>query len=141
MFSKDLERSIHRSYQLAREAKHEYMTVEHLLLALLDDPAAQEVLRACHADSDRLRRELEQGINESVSVLPGDDDRVGLGGLDVVDDVGVVQVVGGQSGHSRHLFSKSLSRSWSWMGSRKVGSRQRKGQSGPTTASRSARFS
>ena len=75
MFSKDLEHSIHRSYQLAREARHEYMTVEHLLLALLDNPAAQEVLRACHADTDRLRQELEQGISESVSVLPGDDGR------------------------------------------------------------------
>ena len=75
MFSKDLEHSIHRSYQLARDARHEYMTVEHLLLALLDNPAAQEVLRACHADSERLRRDLEQGINESVSVLPGDDGR------------------------------------------------------------------
>ena len=72
MFSKDLEHSIHRSYQLAREARHEYMTVEHLLLALLDNPAAQEVLRACHADTGRLRQELEQGISESVSVLPGD---------------------------------------------------------------------
>ena len=75
MFSKDLELSIHRSYQLAREAKHEYMTVEHLLLALLDNPAAQEVLRACHADTARLRQDLEQGITESVSVLPGDDGR------------------------------------------------------------------
>ena len=75
MFSKDLEHSIHRSYQLARDARHEYMTVEHLLLALLDNPAAQEVLRACHADSERLRRDLEQGINESVAVLPGDDGR------------------------------------------------------------------
>lgn len=75
MFSKDLEHSIHRSYQLARDARHEYMTVEHLLLALLDNPAAQEVLRACHADSERLRRDLEQGISESVSVLPGDDGR------------------------------------------------------------------
>ena len=60
MFSKDLEHSIHRSYQLARDARHEYMTVEHLLLALLDNPAAQEVLRACHADSERLRRSLQE---------------------------------------------------------------------------------
>ena len=75
MFSKDLEHSIHRSYQLARDARHEYMTVEHLLLALLDDPAALEVLRACHADLGRLRRELEQGVGESVSLLPGDDGR------------------------------------------------------------------
>ncbi|MGY0504238.1 ATP-dependent Clp protease ATP-binding subunit ClpA [Luteimonas sp. e5] len=75
MFSRDLEHSIHRSYQLARQARHEYMTVEHLLLALLDDPAAQEVLHACGADRDRLRADLEQGIAESVNVLAEDDGR------------------------------------------------------------------
>ncbi len=75
MFSKDLEHSIHRSYQIAREARHEYMTVEHLLLALLDNPAAQDVLRATHADFERLRRELIQAIDESVAVLAADDAR------------------------------------------------------------------
>ena len=75
MFSKDLEHSIHRAYQLAREARHEYMTVEHLLLVLLDNPAAIEVLRACHADLPRLRGELEQGIGESVARLAEDDGR------------------------------------------------------------------
>jgi ATP-dependent Clp protease ATP-binding subunit ClpA (EC 3.4.21.92) len=51
------------------------MTVEHLLLALLDNPAAQDVLRATHADFERLRRELIQAIDESVAVLAADDAR------------------------------------------------------------------
>ncbi|MDO4709828.1 MAG: ATP-dependent Clp protease ATP-binding subunit ClpA [Pseudomonadota bacterium] len=75
MFSKELEQSIHRSYQLARLARHEFMTVEHLLLALLEDADAREVLSACAADYARLRSELERAISESVAVLPGDDGR------------------------------------------------------------------
>ncbi|PJK08599.1 ATP-dependent Clp protease ATP-binding subunit ClpA [Lysobacteraceae bacterium NML95-0200] len=75
MFSKELEQSIHRSYQLARLARHEFMTVEHLLLALLEDADAREVLNACAADYARLRTELERAIGESVAVLPGDDGR------------------------------------------------------------------
>ena len=58
MFSKDLEQTIGQCYKRAREARHEFMTVEHLLLALLDNPSAQAVLRACGADSSRLRGEL-----------------------------------------------------------------------------------
>lgn len=75
MFSKELEQSIHRSYQLARTARHEFMTVEHLLLALLEDADAREVLNACGADYTRLRAGLEHAISESVAVLPGDDGR------------------------------------------------------------------
>ena len=75
MFSKDLEQSIHRSYQLARGERHEFMTVEHLLLALLDDPAAREVLRACRADLGRLGDDLRGAIRESVAVLGEDDGR------------------------------------------------------------------
>ena len=47
MFSKDLEYSIGQCYKQAREARHEFMTVEHLLLALLENPAALAVLKAC----------------------------------------------------------------------------------------------
>jgi translation elongation factor EF-Ts len=50
MFSKDLEYSIGQCYKRAREARHEYMTVEHLLLALLDNPSAEAVLKAAGAD-------------------------------------------------------------------------------------------
>lgn len=75
MFSKDLEYSIGQCYKRAREARHEYMTVEHLLLALLDNPSAEAVLKACGADFLRLRSDLEQAIATSVSVLPDDVDR------------------------------------------------------------------
>ncbi|MFC3549527.1 ATP-dependent Clp protease ATP-binding subunit ClpA [Lysobacter cavernae] len=75
MFSKDLEYSIGQCYKRAREARHEYMTVEHLLLALLDNPSAESVLKACGADFARLRGDLEQAIATSVSVLPEDVDR------------------------------------------------------------------
>src|SRR5688572_25515076 len=75
MFSKDLEYSIGQCYKRAREARHEYMTVEHLLLALLDNPSAEAVLKACGADLARLRSDLEQAFATSVSVLPEDVDR------------------------------------------------------------------
>ena len=75
MFSKDLEYSIGQCYKRAREARHEYMTVEHLLLALLDNPSAEQVLKACNVDFPRLRNDLEQAIATSVSVLPADIDR------------------------------------------------------------------
>ncbi|GAB2519543.1 ATP-dependent Clp protease ATP-binding subunit ClpA [Lysobacter humi (ex Lee et al. 2017)] len=75
MFSKDLEYSIGQCYKRAREARHEFMTVEHLLLALLENPSAEGVLRACEADVPRLRRELEDAIATSVAVLPDESDR------------------------------------------------------------------
>ncbi|ALN91326.1 MULTISPECIES: ATP-dependent Clp protease ATP-binding subunit ClpA [Lysobacter] len=75
MFSKDLEYSIGQCYKRAREARHEYMTVEHLLLALLDNPSAEAVLKATGADFARLRSDLEQAIATSVQVLPDDVDR------------------------------------------------------------------
>ncbi|MDH5833717.1 ATP-dependent Clp protease ATP-binding subunit ClpA [Luteimonas kalidii] len=75
MFSKDLEYSIGQCYKRAREARDEYMTVEHLLLALLDNPSAEAVLKATGADFHRLRSDLEQAILTSVSKLPDDDGR------------------------------------------------------------------
>ncbi|MEO6365907.1 MAG: ATP-dependent Clp protease ATP-binding subunit ClpA, partial [Luteimonas sp.] len=75
MFSKDLEQTIGQCYKRAREARHEYMTVEHLLLALLDNPSAEGVLKACNADFHRLRSELEQAIETSVAKLLDDDGR------------------------------------------------------------------
>ncbi|HZV22389.1 MAG TPA: ATP-dependent Clp protease ATP-binding subunit ClpA [Luteimonas sp.] len=75
MFSKDLEYSIGQCYKRAREARHEYMTVEHLLLALLDNPSAELVLKASGTDFPRLRTELEQAIDKSVVKLDQDDGR------------------------------------------------------------------
>ena len=75
MFSKDLEYSIGQCYKQAREARHEFMTVEHLLLALLDNSAAIAVLKACGFNQPKLAEGLRQIITDSVPVLPADDAR------------------------------------------------------------------
>jgi ATP-dependent Clp protease ATP-binding subunit ClpA len=75
MFSKDLEFTIGQCYKQARESRHEFMTVEHLLLALLDNPSAAGVLRVCGADLNKLASELKSIIAETVPVLPNDDTR------------------------------------------------------------------
>ncbi|GHB94087.1 ATP-dependent Clp protease ATP-binding subunit ClpA [Thermomonas carbonis] len=75
MFSKDLEHSIGQCYKRARDARHEFMTVEHLVLALLDNPSAEAVLKAVNADIARLRHELEEAIEVSVNRLAEDDGR------------------------------------------------------------------
>ena len=58
MLSKELEHTLNVAFKEAREKRHEFMTVEHLLLALLDNNAATKVLRACGADLEKLREEL-----------------------------------------------------------------------------------
>ncbi|VXB27394.1 ATP-binding protease component [Luteimonas sp. 9C] len=75
MFSKDLEFTIGQCYKRAREARDEYMTVEHLLLSLLENPSAEAVLKATGADFERLRGDLEQAILTSVTKLSEDDTR------------------------------------------------------------------
>ncbi len=75
MFSKELEISIGQCYKQARESRHEFMTVDHLLLALLDNASAAGVLRACGADLEALGAGLRQAIDDNVSVLPEDDAR------------------------------------------------------------------
>ena len=57
-FSRSLEQSLHRALALANERHHEYATLEHLLLALIDDSDAAAVMRACNVDLDKLRRSL-----------------------------------------------------------------------------------
>ncbi len=75
MFSKDLELTISQSYKEARAKRHEFMTVEHLLLALIENPSAAQVLRACGADIKKLNDETRSIIEETVPVLPTDDER------------------------------------------------------------------
>jgi ATP-dependent Clp protease ATP-binding subunit ClpA len=75
MFSKDLELTIGQCYKDAREQRHEFMTVEHLLLALLENPSAAAVLRACGADIAKIGKELKAIIAETVPVLPPSDER------------------------------------------------------------------
>ena len=71
MISQELEVSLHMAFVEARQARHEFITVEHLLLALLDNASALEVLRACAANVDDLRRHLRQFIQDNTPVLPG----------------------------------------------------------------------
>jgi len=75
MFSKDLEVTIGQCYKQAREQRHEFMTVEHLLLALTENQSALGALRACGVDLPRLTHELEKIIAETVPVLPHGDER------------------------------------------------------------------
>ena len=63
MLSKNLEKSLHRAFALAGERRHEYATLEHLLLAMTEDEDATPVLKACGVDIDRLRHDLEAFID------------------------------------------------------------------------------
>jgi ATP-dependent Clp protease ATP-binding subunit ClpA len=72
MLSSELEYCLNEAFQRAREERHEFITVEHLLLALLDTPQVIEILKACGAEVGRLRRELLEFINDSTPRLSSD---------------------------------------------------------------------
>ena len=74
MLSSELEYCLNEAFQRAREERHEFITVEHLLLALLDTPTVIEVLKACGADLPRLRRELKAFVEESTPRLRGEEE-------------------------------------------------------------------
>ncbi|EGM69743.1 ATP-dependent Clp protease ATP-binding subunit ClpA [Shewanella sp. HN-41] len=74
MLNKDLEVTLNLAFQQARDARHEYMTVEHLLLALIDNPAAQEALIACGANLDKLRDEVASFIQQTTPIIADIDD-------------------------------------------------------------------
>ena len=76
MLNKDLEISLNLAFRQAKESRHEFMTVEHLLLALLDNPSAIEALAACGADLAKLRKNLLDFISETTPMIPlGEDER------------------------------------------------------------------
>ncbi len=75
MLNKELESALNQAFKRARELHHEFMTVEHLLLALLDNPSAAEILTACGADLKELRRDLTNFLDETTPLLPPDDER------------------------------------------------------------------
>lgn len=75
MLSKDLEFTLTQAFHQAREQRHEYMTVEHLLLSLLDNPSAAKVLRSCGADEGRLRSDISLFIAETIPLIPEGDKR------------------------------------------------------------------
>lgn len=72
MIAQELEVSLHMAFVEARQKRHEFITVEHLLLALLDNPSAAEVLRACEARMDELRTELNAFVDEHTPKVEGD---------------------------------------------------------------------
>jgi ATP-dependent Clp protease ATP-binding subunit ClpA len=73
MLSKDLEVTLNHAFKGARSKRHEFMTVEHLLLALLDNEAAIVVLQACAADLEKLRQQLSEFINSTTPLIPDQD--------------------------------------------------------------------
>lgn len=73
MLNKDLERTLNEAFIFAREHKHEFMTVEHLLLALLDNPSAKEALKACGADVEAIRAELTTFVTETTPLILDED--------------------------------------------------------------------
>ncbi len=70
MLSKELEYTLNMAFRQAREKFHEFMTVEHLLLSLLDNASAATVLRACGADVEQMRQELTNYVNDNTDTIP-----------------------------------------------------------------------
>ncbi len=75
MLSQELEFCLNDAFAGAREARHEFMTVEHLLLAIVDTPKVREVLKSCGADAAKLKTELKQFIDQTTPRLPSGEDR------------------------------------------------------------------
>ncbi|MDX1517260.1 MAG: Clp protease N-terminal domain-containing protein, partial [Woeseiaceae bacterium] len=74
MLSSELEFCLNEAFQRARDRRHEFMTVEHLLLALLDIPRVHEILKACNGNIPELRRQLSEFIEEQTPLLPHEDE-------------------------------------------------------------------
>jgi ATP-dependent Clp protease ATP-binding subunit ClpA len=75
MLNKELEFTLNLAFKAARDKRHEFMTVEHLLLALTENPTAAEVLRACGVDIPKLSQQLIEFIEQNTPVLPEGDNR------------------------------------------------------------------
>src|SRR5664279_5866421 len=74
MIAQELEVSLHMAFVEARQKRHEFITVEHLLLALLDNPSATETLRACGGNIEQLRKDLSKFISEHTPTVEGEED-------------------------------------------------------------------
>ncbi len=75
MLNKELEFTLNQAFKSAKEKQHEFMTVDHLLLALLDNPSAAAVLRACGADIDKMRARVRTFVDETTPLIPDGDER------------------------------------------------------------------
>src|SRR6476619_5705077 len=93
-FSRSLEQSLHRALAIANERHHEYATLEHLLLALIDDQDASAVMRACNVDLDKLRRSLTSYIESELDnlVTEGNEDSKPTAGFQRVIQRAVIHV-------------------------------------------------
>ncbi|ETX10774.1 ATP-dependent Clp protease ATP-binding protein [Marinomonas ushuaiensis DSM 15871] len=74
MLDKELEQTLNAAFKAARDKRHEFMTVEHLLLALIENDAASNVLTACGVSLDVLSKELEEFVDSTTPLLPEDDE-------------------------------------------------------------------
>ena len=74
MIAQELEVSLHMAFMDARQNRHELITVEHLLLAMIDNPTAANILRACGAKLDTLRNDLKQHIAEHTPIVDGEEE-------------------------------------------------------------------
>ena len=114
MLSKELEFTLNLAFKEAREKNHEFMTVEHLLYALLGNPSAVEVLRACGGDLDQLKQEVGKFLEETTPKLSDEDDRETQPtlGFPDRDEVGLVEsrypVLGGTTGDELIQLDRTL---------------------------------
>ena len=74
MIAQELEVSLHMAFMDARQKRHELITVEHLLMAMLDNPSASDVLKSCGANIDKLRNDLNDHIEEHTPIVDGKDE-------------------------------------------------------------------
>ncbi|MDD7910678.1 MULTISPECIES: ATP-dependent Clp protease ATP-binding subunit ClpA [Pseudovibrio] len=93
-FSRSLEKALHQALAFANERQQEYATLEHLLLALIDDQDAAAVMRACNVDLDQLRREIVEYIDTELEnlVMDGDEDSKPTAGFQRVIQRAVIHV-------------------------------------------------
>lgn len=93
-FSRNLEQALHRALALANERRHEYATLEHLLLALVDDQDAAAVMRACNVDIEALRRNLTEYVDAELGnlITDGSDDSKPTAGFQRVIQRAVIHV-------------------------------------------------
>ncbi len=103
MIAQDLEVSLHLAFVDARQKRHEFITVEHLLLAMLDNASAAQVLRACHADVEELRQVVAEFIDSNTPVVPGDSD------MDTQPTLGFQRVIQRAILHAQSANKKEIS--------------------------------
>ncbi|MDO8350987.1 MAG: ATP-dependent Clp protease ATP-binding subunit ClpA [Gallionella sp.] len=103
MIAQDLEVSLHLAFVEARQKRHEYITVEHLLLAMLDNASAANVLRICHANIEELRQAVTEFIDSNTPVVPGESD------MDTQPTLGFQRVIQRAILHAQSANKKEIS--------------------------------